>query len=62
MITRFAEEQRLSAASLTALGAFSRATVGWFDLSAKTYRKIPVDRQCEVLSVLGDIALDATVR
>lgn len=54
----FAEKEGLSAASLTALGAFSRATVGWFDLTAKTYRKIPVEQQCEVLSALGDIALD----
>ena len=32
--------------------------VGWFDLPAKTYREIPVDDQCEVLSLLGDIARD----
>ena len=57
-IGRFAAEERLSAASLTALGAFSKATVGWFDLAAKSYRKIPVNQQCEVLSALGDIAID----
>lgn len=57
-IGRFADEEHLSAASLTALGAFSTATVGWFDLAAKTYRKIPVAQQCEVLSAVGDIAID----
>ena len=57
-IGKFAEEQRLSAASSTAIGAFATAIVGWFDLENKTYRKIPVDQQCEVLSALGDIALD----
>ena len=57
-ISKFAEEQRVAAASLTALGAFSSATVGWFDLAAKTYRKIPVPQQCEVLSAIGDVALD----
>jgi uncharacterized protein len=57
-IGKFAEEERLSAASLTAIGAFSKATVGWFDLAAKTYRKIPVEQQCEVLSAVGDIAVD----
>jgi len=41
-ITRFAEGERMSAATVTALGAFSEATVGWFDLGNKTYRKIPV--------------------
>jgi uncharacterized protein len=55
-ISKFAVEERLSAASLTALGAFAKATVGWFDLAGKTYRKIAVDQQCEVLSALGDIA------
>jgi uncharacterized protein len=57
-ISKFAEAERLSAASLTALGAFAKATVGWFDLAAKTYRKIPVDQQCEVLSAIGDVAID----
>jgi hypothetical protein len=54
----FAKENDISAASLTTLGAFSTATVGWFDLAAKTYRKIFVGQQCEVLSGIGDIALD----
>jgi hypothetical protein len=57
-ITKFTVELELSAASLTAIGAFSFATVGWFDLGAKTYRKIPVNEQCEVLSAIGDIALN----
>lgn len=56
-LTRFAVEERMSGASLTAIGAFSRATVGWFDRGNKTYRKIPVEQQCEVLSAIGDIAL-----
>ena len=53
----FATEQGVDGASLTAIGAFERATVGWFDLDAKTYRKIPVHEQCEVLSAIGDVAL-----
>jgi predicted DNA-binding protein with PD1-like motif len=57
-ISDFAGKQQLGAASLATLGAFSTATVGWFDLAARTYRKIPVEQQCEVLSALGDIAID----
>jgi predicted DNA-binding protein with PD1-like motif len=57
-ISDFAVKERFSAASLTALGAFSEAVVGWFDLASKAYRKIPVAQQCEVLSALGDIAVD----
>jgi hypothetical protein len=49
-VSDFAGRERLGAASLTALGAFSEATVGWFDLAGKTDRKIPVAHQCEVLS------------
>ncbi len=56
-ITRFADREKIAGASLTALGAFERATVGWFDLEAKSYRKIPVDAQSEVLSAIGDIAM-----
>lgn len=57
-ISNFAAKEGFSAASLTALGAFSEATVGWFDLAAETYLRIPVAQQCEVLSALGDIAID----
>jgi predicted DNA-binding protein with PD1-like motif len=56
-IAAFATESRLDAASLTAIGAFQRATVGWFDLAKKTYKPIEIDSQCEALSLLGDIAL-----
>jgi predicted DNA-binding protein with PD1-like motif len=52
-----ARDEQLSAAQLTAVGAFARATVGWFDRYAKEYRKIAVNEQCEVLSLVGDIAL-----
>src|SRR5438876_149796 len=56
-LTRFANEAGISAASLTAIGAFERATVGWFDLASKNYRKIEVNEQCEVLSAIGDVAV-----
>jgi predicted DNA-binding protein with PD1-like motif len=56
-LTKFANDEGLSAASLTAIGAFERATIGWFDLAAKSYRKIEVNEQCEVLSAIGDVAV-----
>jgi predicted DNA-binding protein with PD1-like motif len=56
-LTEFAHDHRLSAAQITAVGAFSEATVGWFDRAAKEYKHIPVARQCEVLSLVGDVAL-----
>ena len=56
-LTRFANDAKLSAASLTAIGAFERATVGLFDFASKSYKKIEVDQQCEVLSAIGDVAV-----
>jgi uncharacterized protein len=58
----FARQQRLSAASVTAIGAFSTATLGFFDWARKDYHRILVDEQVEVLSLTGDISLapDAT--
>jgi predicted DNA-binding protein with PD1-like motif len=55
-IVDFATRSNLSGASLTALGAFERATVGWFDLVKRTYKPIEINQQCEGLSLLGDIA------
>jgi predicted DNA-binding protein with PD1-like motif len=57
-ITHFAKENGLDAASLTAIGAFSDATLGYFDVQKKEYEEIPVEEQVEVLSLVGDIALE----
>jgi uncharacterized protein len=56
-LTKFADETGITAASLTAIGAFERATIGWFDFDKKTYKKIEVAEQCEVLSAIGDVAI-----
>ncbi|MGN6534978.1 MAG: PPC domain-containing DNA-binding protein [Mesorhizobium sp.] len=55
-ISDFAARQNVTAAGVTAIGAFESATVGWFDFASKTYRRISVAAQCEVLSAIGDIA------
>jgi predicted DNA-binding protein with PD1-like motif len=57
-LTAFAREHGLDASQITAIGAFSDATLGYFDRSTRQYRKIPVREQVEVLSLVGDIALD----
>lgn len=56
-LSALANAEGLSAAQITAIGAFARASVGWFDRTTKEYRKIPIEEQCEVLSLVGDIAL-----
>ena len=56
-LTKFASEAGITGASLTAIGAFEKAAIGWFDYDKKTYRKIDVSEQCEVLSAIGDVAV-----
>ncbi len=56
-LVEFAKEQKLSAARFSGIGAFSDATLGFFDRDTKGYKEIPVKDQVEVLSLLGDIAL-----
>lgn len=55
-ITSFAVDKGLTAASLTAIGAFERATIGFFDFASRSYEEIAVDTQSEVLSLIGDVA------
>ncbi len=57
-LLNFAKENGLYASQLTAIGGFRRATLGYFDREKKDYLKIPVDEQVEVLSLVGDIAMD----
>lgn len=54
-LTRFANEHDLDASDFTALGAFSEAMLGFFDITMKNYDRIPVDEQSEVLSLVGNI-------
>jgi uncharacterized protein len=56
-ITRFAQDKGIAGASLTAIGAFRSAVLGFFDFATRSYTQIPVDEQTEVLSAIGDIAV-----
>jgi predicted DNA-binding protein with PD1-like motif len=56
-LSDWAARHEVSAGQVTAVGAFERAVVGWYDRAAKDYRRIEVSQQCEVLSLIGDIAL-----
>ncbi len=54
----FAGGNGIGAAQLSAIGAFSDVVLGYFDWETKEYTRIPVREQVEVLSLLGDVALD----
>jgi predicted DNA-binding protein with PD1-like motif len=57
-LERFARAEGVDGARLSAIGAFRKAVLAWFDWEAKAYRDIPVDEQVEVASLNGDIGVD----
>lgn len=57
-LQRFAKEHSLTASRVSAIGAFESATLGYFNWDSKEYERISIDEQVEVLSLVGDIALD----
>jgi predicted DNA-binding protein with PD1-like motif len=57
-LTRFAESENLTATRFTAIGAFSDAVLGYYDWDNKQYERIPVTEQVEVVSLIGDVALE----
>ena len=54
---KFVRDQEVEAASVTAIGAFSRTLLGYFQWETKQYKQIAVEEQVEVLSLLGDVAV-----
>jgi predicted DNA-binding protein with PD1-like motif len=55
-LTDFAIAHGVKDAHFTAIGAAQSATLAWLDLSKKSYLRIAVGEQVEVLSLIGDIA------
>ena len=57
-LKQVAQEHRLDASHFTAIGAFREVTLGYFEVDKREYKHIPLHEQVEVLSLIGDIALD----
>jgi predicted DNA-binding protein with PD1-like motif len=57
-LTAFAKDHDIAGAHFTAIGAFSDMSIGYFDLQNKVYLRNQVNEQVEVVSLIGDIALD----
>ncbi|MGH7278783.1 MAG: PPC domain-containing DNA-binding protein [Candidatus Rokuibacteriota bacterium] len=51
----FATEHALTASHFTAIGALTDAVLGYFDWKRKEYKRIPVQEQVEVLSMVGNV-------
>jgi hypothetical protein len=58
LLVEFARGHGLGGSHFTAIGAFSSAVVAYFEWSSKRYRQIEIAEQVEVLSLIGDIAID----
>jgi predicted DNA-binding protein with PD1-like motif len=54
-LLRFASENGLRGAQVTAIGAFSEVTLGFFSREKRSYQEIPLKEQVEVLSFTGNI-------
>ncbi|PZQ45998.1 MAG: DUF296 domain-containing protein [Rhodovulum sulfidophilum] len=54
----FARAEGIDGAELSAIGAFRRASLLYFDWERKEYDETPVDEQVEVASLNGDIGVD----
>ena len=57
-LLEFAKRERLGSGHFTAIGAFEDVTLGYFEWARKDYTRIPIREQVEVLSLVGDVALE----
>lgn len=57
-LMQFVRSRGITAASITAIGAFREARLGYFNRDSLEYDDIPIDEQVEVLSLVGDVAVD----
>ena len=54
-LLEFATAQNISAAQITAVGAFQSAELAFFDWERKNYLPIPINEQVEVASLVGNV-------
>jgi uncharacterized protein len=57
VLQSFVQQQGISAAQITAIGAFRDAVLLYFDWEQKEYLRIPIREQVEVAAMIGDVAL-----
>ncbi|MGH2693101.1 MAG: PPC domain-containing DNA-binding protein [Actinomycetota bacterium] len=56
-LTSLASTEGIRAAELSGIGAFESAVIGFYDLEAQEYDRIPVEEETEVLSLLGNLSV-----
>ena len=55
-LTDFAKKNRIEGGSFSAIGAFQRATIAYWNRETKVYENIEIEEQVEVLALSGSIA------
>jgi hypothetical protein len=56
-LLEFADKYHVKSAHFTAIGDTYAAKIGWFDRSKKQFKVIVIDKQSEITSMIGDIAI-----
>jgi uncharacterized protein len=56
-LARFCREERVGTGRLSAIGGFSKATLGYFSRTKKLYEPIAVEEQVEALSLQGTLSV-----
>ncbi|HEU5234214.1 MAG TPA: PPC domain-containing DNA-binding protein [Terriglobales bacterium] len=56
LLLQFAEENNISSARLSGIGAFQRVRLGYFDRERREYQPIDINEQVELLSFVGNLA------
>jgi predicted DNA-binding protein with PD1-like motif len=56
-LERFLEEQRIRLGYFIAFGGFSAVELRYFNVRTRQYQTRPIDKQLEVVSLLGNIAV-----
>lgn len=56
-LTSLAAEEGITAAEVSGIGAFESAVIGFYNVEAQEYDRIPVEEETEVLSLLGNLSV-----
>jgi predicted DNA-binding protein with PD1-like motif len=57
-LTQWAEKNNVKLADFTAVGAFGKATLGWFDPEKRKFKEFPFNEEMEIASLTGNIHPD----
>lgn len=56
-ITRFVDDRRIDSGSVSGLGSVHHAVLGYFDRATKEYLRRTIEADCEIVSLVGNIAV-----